>query len=92
MKCDVMSTTLFCVFYVRDHANFKKLQRVRKRYQRMAPYCKRRRGDGATRGWRFSNTLKATASHAGDQHATQSLVAAVLSVSYCALLTAYLML
>ena len=74
MECDVMSTTLFCIFYVRDHANFKKLQRVRKRYQRMAPYCKRRRGDGATRGWRFSNTLKATASHGGDQHTTQSAI------------------
>ena len=62
----------------------KKLQRVRKRYQRMAPYCKRRRGDGATRGWRFSNTLKATASHVGGQHTTQSLLAAVLQVSYYA--------
>ncbi len=62
----------------------KKMQRVRKRYQRMAPYCKRRRGDGATRGWRPSNTLKATASHVGDQHTTQSLVAAVLQVSHYA--------
>ena len=84
MKCDVMSTTLFSIFYVRDHANLKKWQRVRKRYQRMAPYCKRRQGNGATTGWRFSNTLKATASHVGDQHTTQSLLAAVLQVSYYA--------